>query len=261
MVLVNTLRAAGMVAALLALAGCVSSSSRPAAPASKEEAAQYNMQLGVSYLRQGELKTAQAKLEKAIADDPSLVEAHTALGLVLERLGDLAGAEKSYRRAVSLDSASPDALNALGAFLCMQRQEPVEALRLFDKALAVPLSKADANRAMINANAGTCARRVDMARAEAYLRAALAVDPNYRAALLQLADVTFTRGNALQSRAFLERYLAAAPATPDALWLGVRVEQALGETGAAERYATRLRRDFPTAEQTRLLLERERNGG
>lgn len=260
MAVVNIMRLAPVAAALL-LSACVTSSSRPPpAPVSDAEVARYNMELGVSYLRQGELKTAQAKLEKAIAADGTLTPAHSALGLVLERLGDLPGAEKSYRRAVSLDSSNPDALNALAAFLCLQKNEPDEALRLFDKAIAVPLSKADANRAMLNTNAGVCARRIDIARAETYLRAALAANPNYREALLQLADVSFTRGNFLQSRAFLERYLAASPATPDALWLGLRVEEALGERGAAARYGTRLKQEFPASEQTRRLLERERNG-
>ncbi len=260
MVMTSVQRGVWLLVAL-AVAGCISSSSRPPAPTSKKEAAEYNMQLGVGYLRKGELKTAQAKLEKAIADDSSLTAAHVALGVVLERLGDMPGAEKSYRRAASLEPANPDTLNALAAFLCAQRQQPAEALRLFDKAIAVPLSKADTNRAMLNANAGVCARRVDLARAEGYLRAALAIDPGYRDALLQLADVTFQRNNFLQSRAFLERYLAGVSATPDALWLGVRVEQALGGSAAAERYAAQLKRDFPTSEQTRQLLERERHGG
>lgn len=260
MVVLSARLVATLLAALLLL-GCVSSSSKPPAAVDKKEAAQYNMQLGIGYLRKGDLKTAQAKLERAVADDDSLATAYSALGLVFERLGDQAGAEKNYRRAVSLEPANPDALNALAVFLCQQKREPVEALRYFDRALAVPLSQAFANRAMLNANAGLCAKRVDMARAESYLRAALAADPNYRDALVQLADVALARGNYLQARGFVERYLAAGPATPDALWIGVRVEQSLGAATAAGGYASRLKSEFPLAEETRLLLESERNGG
>lgn len=250
----------GLAALSLALAGCVSSGPRPTAD-SRKEAAQYNMQLGISYLRQGDMKAAQAKLEKAIADDGSLATAYSALGLVFERLEDLPGAEKNYRRAVALAPDDPDALNALSVFLCLKKQETGEAMRGFEKALAVPLSKADANRAMINTNAGICAKRFDLARAEEYLRAALAVDPGYTGVLLQLADVAYARGNHLQARAFLERYLASGPTTPDALWLGVRTERALGGAAAARSYAERLKKDFPASVQTRELLESERDAG
>ncbi len=262
MVAVIAWRPAVAAAALaLLVTGCVTSSSKPPLPTSKKEAAKYNMQLGISYLRQGDLGTAQAKLERALADDDSLATAYSALGLVFERLGDPVGAEKNYRRAVSLEPADPDALNALGVFLCLEKQETAEAMRLFERALAVPLSKTYSNKAMLYTNAGLCAKRVDMQKAETYLRSALASDPNFRDALLQMADVTFTRLNYLQSRAFLERYLAAGPATPDALWLGVRVEKALGEAGISRQYGDRLKRDFPESVETGLLLESERNAG
>jgi type IV pilus assembly protein PilF len=250
------------VLAAASLAGaCVSSVDKPASTESRKEAAQYNMQLGISYLRQGDLKTAQAKLEKAIADDDSLATAHSALGLVLERLGDAKGAEKNYRRAVGLAPEDPDTLNALGVFLCLEKDETQEAMRYFERALAVPMSKAYSNKAMLYTNAGLCAKRVDLPRAETYLRTALASDPTYKAALLPLADVAFGRSNYLQSRAFLERHLDAGPVTPDALWLGVRIERALGEGSAARAYGERLKKEFPTAVETRLLLESERNAG
>ncbi len=203
----------------------------------------------------------RTKLERAIKQDSSLPTAYSALGLVYERLGDYAGAEKNYRHAVSLAPGDPDTLNALAVFLCLQKQEPAEALRYFEKALSVPLSKTYSNKAMVYTNAGVCAKRVDMDKAESYLRSALAADQNFSLALLQLADVAFTRANYLQSRAFLERFLAGAPPTPDALWLGYRVEQALGETSAARAYGERLKKEFPQAVETRLLLETQRNAG
>ena len=215
----------------------------------------------LSYLRQGDLQAAQAKLERALADDDSLATAYTALGLVYERLGDPPGAEKNYRRAVSLAPGDPDALNGLAVFLCLQKQETKEAMQLFEKALAIPLSRAFANKAMLFTNAGLCAKRVDMARAEMYFRNALATDPGYKDALLQLADVAYSRENYLQSRAFLERFLAANPASSAALWLGYRIELALGETNASRNYGERLKKEFPESVEARELLERQRSAG
>lgn len=255
-------RAALLGGLALALAGCISSSSRPPLPGtSSEDAAQYNMQLGISYLRQNNLQAARDKLEKALEQEPSLATAHAALGLVFERLEDPSGAERHYRRAVDLNGSDPDNLNALAVFTCSRRQKPEEALKLFDRAIAIPLSVSAANRPMLNTNAGTCAKRFDLVRSENYLREALAEDPRFPDALLQLAEVTLERGNALQARGFLERFLAAAKPTPSALWLGVRIEESLGDARAARRYGDQLRRDFPDAVETRRLIETSRSQG
>lgn len=244
----------------LALAGCVTSSSIPesANPPSRHDAAQYNLQLGIGYLRQNKLKAAQEKLEKALEQDSGLATAHTALGLVFERLEDPEGAEQHYRRAVDLDAEDPDTLNTYAVFLCSKKQKPAEALKLFDRALAIPLSRKTANRAMLYANAGTCAKGTDLPRAENYLRESLAQDPQFADALLQLSEVSFERGNGLQARGFLERHLVVAKPTPAALWLGVRIEQSLGDAGAARRYSEQLRKQFPQSVETRLMLEQER---
>lgn len=247
---------------LLTLAGCVTTSSRPSPPpTSPEDAAEYNLQLGVSYLRQGNLPAARDKLDKALEQDPNLATAHTALGVVFERLEDPDGAGRHYQRAVDLDSSDPDNLNALAVFTCSRKQKPKEALKLFDRAIAIPLSVKSANRTMLYTNAGTCAKRVDLARAEAYLRGALAQDPKFPDALYQLADVSLERGNALQARGFIERYLAAGKPTPGALWLGVRIEQSLKNTAAADRYGDQLRTKFPESTETRLLLNQSQSSG
>ena len=246
----------------LAVAGCISSSSRPA-PSGKSsvDAAQYNMQLGISYLRQNNLQAARDKLEKALDEQPNLATAHTALGVVFERLEDPSGAEQHYRRAVDLDSTDPDNLNALAVFTCSRKQKPEEALKLFDRAIAIPLSVSAANRPMLYTNAGTCAKRFNLVRSEKYLRGALAQDPLFADALFQLAEVTLEQGNALAARGFLERFLAGSKATPSALWLGVRIEESLSDTVAARRYGEQLRRDFPEADETRQLLETSRSRG
>lgn len=245
----------------LALGGCVTTSVENEVAPSKTEAAQYNLQLGIGYLRQGDLRKAQAKLEKSIADDDTNATAFSALGLVYERLGDDAGAEEKYRRAVRLAPDNPDVLNSLAIFLCMKKNEVSDAMQLFDKALAVPLSKVFTNKAMLYTNAGTCISRTDLDRADTYLRAALATDPKFNPALLQLAYVANMRGNYLQARAFIQRYLAAATASADALWLAVQIERALGDSAAASQYGERLKKEFPQSAETRLLLESERGAG
>lgn len=253
------LRAIALVATL-GLVGCVTTEVSGDAPpvAIPKEAARINQELGIAYLRQGNYVQARAKLEKAVDEDPDLAVAHSALGLVYEHLGAIDDAEDEYRRAVRLAGNDPDTLNALAVFLCAQRNEPDDALRHFDRALEYPLYP---NRVMLFTNAGVCARKVDMERSENYFRGALALDPTSSSILLQLSDVSFQQGNYLQSRGFLERYITTIGVNPTVLWLGVQIETALGDAKAAEIYGQRLKSEFPTSVETRMLLEKERDAG
>jgi type IV pilus assembly protein PilF len=105
-------------------------------------------------------------------------------------------------------------------------------------------------------NAGVCARSAgDLERAERYLRQALAVQSSYPETYAQLAGVLHERGNDLQARAFIERYLAVAPATPAMLLLGRNVELALKDESAARAFGERLRKEFPDSEQARALQD------
>ena len=102
--------------------------------------------------------------------------------------------------------------------------------------------------------------RPDIEAAEAYFRHALDRNPNYPEALWQLATLTFNEGRYLQSRAFLQRFSETAKLSSESLWLAVRVERELGDTGAAGRYERALIDRFPESVETRQLLE-ERGGG
>ena len=76
------------------LTGCVTQTTgQMQMGSSDEEAAELNLQLGIGYLRQGDLLTARNKLERAIEQDPSLVIAHTARALGYERVGEIDAAE------------------------------------------------------------------------------------------------------------------------------------------------------------------------
>lgn len=241
------------------LSGCVTTQTGDMPVASpSEEVAEINLQLGIGYLRQGNFELARAKLEKAIEQDPELATAHRVLGLVYQRMGDPAGAEKQYRAAVSLAPEDANALNSLAVFLCSQRDEPKEAMTYFDRAVKVPLFQ---QKAMTYTNAGVCAKKVDIDQAETLMRRALALDPTYPEALLQMGDIAFERGNYLQSRAFVERYLSARPPTAAVLWLGVQVEDRLQNYDASTRYGQILKQDFPESVEARMLLEQERNAG
>ena len=93
----------------------------------------------------------------------------------------------------------------------------------------------------------------DLEQAERYLRQALASQVDYPETYAQLAGVLHDRGNNLQARAFVGRFLAVAPATPDMLLLGHNIEVALKDEGAATAFRERLTKEFPNSEQARAV--------
>ncbi|MCW8845380.1 MAG: type IV pilus biogenesis/stability protein PilW [Gammaproteobacteria bacterium] len=248
-----------LLAVSLLVSACVSDApkSGKGAKQMEQDAAEYNLQLGVGYLRQGEYQLALDKLNKSLEQNPSLAETHMALGYLYEQTNQPADAEVHLRRASKLAPENPEVQNAYAVFLCKQGSVS-EALKAFDKAAMVPLYRTPE---VAYTNAGVCARGAGRLNdADTYFRKALAVNKNYDEALLQLASLNFDRGEYFPARAFVERYLQTYKATAEVLWLGVRIEQAMSNNAAAAKYAERLLSGFPDAAETGLLLEQQRNG-
>ena len=197
-------------------------------------------------LRGGDLAQAAQLARQALEGDRGVAAAHTVLALVAERQGDAKGAGEHYAAAAKLAPADGTALNNYGAWLCAAGK-PAQALPYFDRALA---DRAYPTPASALANAGACALRAGQAqRAEHDLRQALDIDPAEATALAGMARLEFGAGDYLQARAFSERRLAAAAATPEVLQLASQIENALGDAARAARYVQRMRDEFPASQQ------------
>jgi type IV pilus assembly protein PilF len=226
-------RHAGALLVFAAAAGCVSSEPKVDAE-SKTKAAQVNAQLGMTYLRQGNLAAARDRIEKALEQDPRASETQMAAGFLYDRLGEDRKAQSHYDQAVKLDADNPEVLNNAAVFYC-RKGDRKRGEKLFLQA---------ANNAMYRTpaaaytNAGRCARADGRsADAEGYFRKALAFQPDQPDALLQMADLNHDGGNDFQARAFLQRYMAVGPVSPQALWLGYRIERKLGDHTQSQEYA------------------------
>jgi type IV pilus assembly protein PilF len=197
-------------------------------------------------LRGGDFAQATQLAQKALDGDRTLAAAHTVLAIVAERQGHAAQAGEHYAAAAKLAPTEGTTLNNYGAWLC-GAGKPVEALPYFDRAVA---DRDYPTPAAALANAGTCALRAGQAaRAERDLRDALALDPAEATALAGMARLEFGAGDYLQARAFSERRLSAAAATPEVLHLASQIEQKLGDAAASARYVQRMRDEFPQSQQ------------
>jgi type IV pilus assembly protein PilF len=214
------------------------------------EAARLRIELAGLYLSRGSVTPALEEATSASKLDPDNAQAFNLLGLINMQLRDDAQAVGNFERALRLSPSDPDVNNNYGWFLC-ERGRPMESIRLFQAALRSPLY-ANADRTL--ANAGVCSRRGgDEAGARRFFEQALVQQPAQPVALFQLADMDFAAGNARQARVLMERLMQATAPTPEVLWLGVRIERALGDRKAEMLYAQQLRRTFPSAPETALL--------
>ena len=241
--------------ALCLLLGALPASADKKDADTRAEAARINVRLGVEYMKQGQLATAREKIEKALEQNPRDPSVQFGAGLLYEQLREPEKAERHYRQALRLEPDNPDAQNALGAFLCRNGQ-PSKCEAAFLEAAENPLYRTPE---VAFTNAGVCARRAGrLAEAEAYVRSALAQPAIYPEALIQMAGISYERANYLQARAFLQRYLDAAPGTAGVLLLGHQIERALADEVAAKEYAVRLRTQFPESPEARILADLER---
>ena len=235
------------------LSGCVTSQTT-SFESSDEDAARVNATLGWRYMQQGNYDLAMEKLQKALSQDSNSKDAHNAIALLYDRLGDNKAADKHYRLALKNSANDPVVLNLYGVFLC--RHERFSEAE--EKFLIAAKNRTYRTPEAAYANAGVCARSIpDLEKAEGFFRESLRLNTRYQQALWQMADLSFEKQRYLQSRAFLQRFMTQSKPTAEALWLGVRVERALGQNELADEYAQTLKRDFPTSLETRKLLEVE----
>ena len=254
----NTLRSVLLLGLGLAVSACAGGGAeRPATDA--EQAAIANMNLGAGYLQQGRTDLAIERLRRALVQNPRLVEAHSTIALAYDQIGSLEDAEIHYLRATELDPANSTAANAYAVFLCNRQNRWADAEPYFQRAAENPTY---ATPEVALTNAGTCALAAGQnEEAEQHFRAALARNPGYGDALANMIELSYQAGNYLQTRAFVQRFLAVRAPTASVLLMCVNVERELNNAPAAERCATQLRSGFQGSPELQQLEEQQRRNG
>ena len=217
-----------------------------------ENRARIHTELGAAYYGIGQMSVAVQELKEAISADPNYGPAHSQLGLVYMTLKEDALAQQSFERALKIDPKDSSANNNYGMFLCQRKREK-EAMKYFAAALKNPLYTTPENT---YTNTGACLRlQGDDVRAEEWLRKALALRPDQPQALYQLADIAFKRNELAAAQTLLNRHMQVSTPSADALWLGARIEQRLGNRTALASYGTQLNNRYPATEQTKAYNE------
>ena len=249
--------AACLAAAIPLLLACTSNAPPRLKQTSRSDSASaFNMQLGLEYLKKGELSVAKEKLERAEQENPRDPNVHMALALLNERLNNPSRVDSEYRKALRLAPKNPEISNNYAVFLCRSKRYD-EGVKRFLESATNPLYQTPE---AAYTNAGVCLRAADRHdEAERNFLTALRARPNFSEAAYQLSDLELARGRTKEARERIDQFLNTFNATPELLLLAVRIARAGGDRVAAERFARRLRNDFPESEQSRQLSDVLRN--
>lgn len=218
------------VAAALLLAfltACVTVSENGGRFVSKsEQGARALVDLGMGYLRKGQLPSAREAFLRALRMEGRYAPAYNALGLVFQLEQEPRLAEEHFRRAIASDPEYFPARNNYGAFLYAEERYE-EAVQQLEQTVANPYYRL---RPQAYENLGVSYLRLErFAEARLALEGALAINPRQPRALLELAGMELNAGAYSKAKDYLHRHQQVAGASARGLWLLVRTATLLGE--------------------------------
>jgi type IV pilus assembly protein PilF len=208
--------------------------------------ARLRVELATGYFEQGQTTVALDEVKQALAADASYAPAHNLRGLAYMRLGEMRLAEESFRRAVTLAPKDANLSHNLGWLLCQQARFS-EAQPLFDAALASPLY---GGRAKTLLTQGIClAKAGKPVDAESSLSKAFELDAGNPVISFNLAQLLFNRGELNKAQFHLRRLNNSELANAETFWLGMKVEQRLGNRDALRQLGDQLKRRYPQSRE------------
>lgn len=203
--------------------------------------ARIRLELAANYFQQGQTNVALDEIKQALAADPSFADAHNLRGLVYMRMNDNAMAEDSFRRALSLNPRDGDVMHNYGWLLCQQAKYG-ESSAMFARAIATPGYGGQPKTLMTQ---GICQVRAgQLAEAERSLLQSYELDAGNPVTGYNLANLLFQRGDLRRSQFYIRRLNNSNLANAETLWLGIKVERALGDREAMLQLASQLSRRF-----------------
>ena len=204
--------------------------------------ARIRLELASNDCENGQTAVALDEVKQALAADPTYADAFNLRGLIYMRMNDLAQADDSFRRALALRGGDPNLLHNYGWLLC-QQQKYAEADQQFGRALASPAYTARSKTLMARGLCQSGAGR--FAEAEDSLLKSYELDASNPVVGYHLAALLLRRNELTKAQFYIRRLNNSQFANSESLWLGIKVERALGETVAMRQLADQLRKRFP----------------
>ncbi|MFA5494151.1 MAG: type IV pilus biogenesis/stability protein PilW [Porticoccaceae bacterium] len=244
----------GVLVALLTttllVAGCATEVKTKGAvrskPISMDQALQDHIQLGLSYVGEGNRDAARHHLAKALEIDPRSPGAHNGMALLYQLEQESSLAEKHYKRAIAYDRDFTRARNNYGVFLA--QQERVE--EAYDEFRRVTEDTGYGFRAQAFVSLGIAASSLGRQEeaVEAWSRA-IVLNPRLAQPYLELAEYHLGRDEYPQAGRYLAAFDSLARPSARSLWLGLRIERRFGNKDAVASKALALSKLFPYSQE------------
>lgn len=234
---------------VLLLSGCATNSDLVTQPADRQKQVQALVDLGVGYLKNGELTRAKENLNHALQLDSHSAKAHNALALIFQDEREFKHAEEQFKLALRYDPKFTRARNNYGAFLFAQNriQEAIDQLKIASKDQFYDL------RATVFENLGICYLHVDDRKdAEDAFEKSVALNPKQPSALLELAQLRFDQKQYVLSRELFERFEHVSRDNARSLWLCVRLSRVFSNSDKEASCAMALKNIYPTSPEYKL---------
>lgn len=211
--------------------------------------ARIRVELALGYFEQGKTNIALDEIKQAIAADPNFSDSYSLRGLVYMRLNDFGFAEDSFKKALSIKPKDANILHNLGWLKCQQGQFS-QAVQIFSDALSDPLYGGRAKTLMAQ---GLCQAKAGMDReAEASLIKAYEFDAANPVTGYNLASLLLKRGDFVRAQFYIRRLNNSEFANAESLWLGVKIENRLGNAEARQQLGAQLEKRFSQSHQAEL---------
>ncbi len=257
----------GQALADIGLLGDASDAFRQALSVNPESSHAY-LELAKIALLQGDLSTSQEHLVRALDISPQYGQVHELLAEVYRRRNRLMEADRELRKARQLtrELSLPDTVfvdlmrEGVSSYWYLRRGKAYVKARMYDAAhrefqQAVEV-RPDAETHTYLAHVLQQSGKID--EAKEHYRAALALRPTYREALMRLGSALSETGQSQQAIAYCEQAKELDPADPDAyLGLGILHERSGNEARAIDEFRQGLgnaREDYHIATRLARLL-------
>lgn len=203
--------------------------------------ARLRLELASNYFEVGQTNVALDEIKQAINADPTFGDAHNLRGMVYLQLNDVPLAEESFRRALSINPRDGDAAHNYAWLLCQQSQYP-ESFQMFTQAINNPVYRGQARSLMAQ---GICQLRAGQpVPAEESLVRSYEMDAGNPVTAYNLSSLLYNRNELTRAQFYIRRLNNSELANAETLWLGVKIEQRLGNREAMLQLGDQLKRRF-----------------
>jgi len=238
---------------LVVLIACLSLTPFSWANNDGESRASVRTRLASEYYKLGQYTIAVSEAQKALDSDSKFVLAYNVMALSYWALKDNGMATKLFQDALKIEPSNSDVNHNYANFLCTNG-DVKKAQEHFAIALSNPLYPTPEQTMLAAANCAISNK--DIPLAVEWYKKVLAIRPNNMQAKFQLSNLLLKSGDLPEAkRYFIEMLKASKNPQSELLWLGVRIERAIGNKTAEQRYATELMAQFPdSVEATKLQI-------